>query len=558
MKIIQAISVLFYFLIFGVNILSYFSAITKTSMVILFLVSLSSSVYLMKFNIVFLKISKSFITKRIDYLVFILLFFILLIQGFSYPPNTWDSMTYHMSRIVYWMQNHSIEYFVTNNSRQNILTPGAEIIILFPQLLLETDRFANFLQLFGWILVYLSNVSIAKILNPNISKNNLILVGILSLSIPMSLLQATSTQNDLICSGFLCLSIFNLIVVSRKPKFILGWFHLGVSVSLIYLIKPTGILFFLPFTIYFLIKDFSKLRTIRKAWINMLFSFFIVLLIVIPDMSRKFNETGTLNGDRYNISYTFSDSIQTRFLNSAMGLFYHFPYVEICNSEVYKTIADNTISAYPKQNPCLSAKTIHEDLIGNPVHILLLLFLPIIFLFSTNRFNVSHRLFITLPLFSWILFHFFIKDQPWISRLQLPLFSVLPLTLVYLRTIKLDKILVLLCMFSFVLSLLIINLSASRPFVRIFDLNFNRTNSYYTNLPKIKERDNRILIALEKNNCRKFGLLMSDDSWDYPLSWFLFKKGINVEHITSKDGFSGVCAVYDEKKDAVIYIDNHE
>ncbi|NEQ81489.1 MAG: 4-amino-4-deoxy-L-arabinose transferase, partial [Moorea sp. SIO2I5] len=30
------------------------------------------------------------------------------------PPNTWDSMTYHMSRVLHWMQHHSVAHYPTH------------------------------------------------------------------------------------------------------------------------------------------------------------------------------------------------------------------------------------------------------------------------------------------------------------------------------------------------------------------------------------------------------------------------------------------------------------
>ena len=47
--------------------------------------------------------------------------FLLFIAGatlaiaLTAPPNTWDSMTYHMSRVWHWAQNQTVSHYPTGN-----------------------------------------------------------------------------------------------------------------------------------------------------------------------------------------------------------------------------------------------------------------------------------------------------------------------------------------------------------------------------------------------------------------------------------------------------------
>ena len=66
-----------------------------------------------------------------------------LVTALISPPNNWDSMTYHMSRVQYWIQNKAIFFFETNNPRQNVFAPLGEFIILHFQILTGSDIFAN-------------------------------------------------------------------------------------------------------------------------------------------------------------------------------------------------------------------------------------------------------------------------------------------------------------------------------------------------------------------------------------------------------------------------------
>ena len=40
---------------------------------------------------------------------------ITLVIGLVSPPNNWDSMTYHMSRVEHWRTNGSVSHYPTNN-----------------------------------------------------------------------------------------------------------------------------------------------------------------------------------------------------------------------------------------------------------------------------------------------------------------------------------------------------------------------------------------------------------------------------------------------------------
>src|SRR5262249_13186492 len=67
------------------------------------------------------------------------------------PPNNWDSMTYHLSRVEHWTQNKSIAYYPTNIPRQLHQNPGAEFVLLHLRLLSGSDRLFNLLQLFSMV-----------------------------------------------------------------------------------------------------------------------------------------------------------------------------------------------------------------------------------------------------------------------------------------------------------------------------------------------------------------------------------------------------------------------
>ena len=71
---------------------------------------------------------------------------LLYVVAIVYPSNNYDSMTYHMARVVFWIQERSVDFYPTINHRQNGLGPGAEYLILILQLFSGGDWFANSVQ----------------------------------------------------------------------------------------------------------------------------------------------------------------------------------------------------------------------------------------------------------------------------------------------------------------------------------------------------------------------------------------------------------------------------
>ena len=71
---------------------------------------------------------------------------VVLAIALVYPPNNWDSMTYHMARVVMWVQQGSINHFPAAYLPQLVHPPLAEWSVLHFQILSGGDRFANTVQ----------------------------------------------------------------------------------------------------------------------------------------------------------------------------------------------------------------------------------------------------------------------------------------------------------------------------------------------------------------------------------------------------------------------------
>ncbi len=140
-------------------------------------------------------------------------------------PNNWDSMTYHLPRIMHWVQNRSVGYYFTANLRQLCSPPLAEYIVMHVYLLsFGSDQYLNLVQFFGFIFsligIYCSCKCLCK------KKFSCIFAAALFATAPIAIAEATTTQVDLIASALytnflsLVVSIFmdNERIIFEKQK----------------------------------------------------------------------------------------------------------------------------------------------------------------------------------------------------------------------------------------------------------------------------------------------------------------------------------------------------
>ncbi|MEA1977084.1 MAG: 4-amino-4-deoxy-L-arabinose transferase, partial [Chloroflexota bacterium] len=65
----------------------------------------------------------------------------LLIIAIVSPTNNADSLLYHMTRVMHWAQNRSLDHYPTAYHHQLIMPPWAEMAILTLRTLWGNDRF---------------------------------------------------------------------------------------------------------------------------------------------------------------------------------------------------------------------------------------------------------------------------------------------------------------------------------------------------------------------------------------------------------------------------------
>jgi 4-amino-4-deoxy-L-arabinose transferase-like glycosyltransferase len=149
------------------------------------------------------------------------------------PASNVDSLLYHMSRVVHWAQNHSLAHYPTVYAHQLLKPIWAEMAILDLRLLWGNDRVAALVQWFSMVGSLVGASWIAAVLGARLRGQ--LLAALFALSIPMGILQSTSTQNDYVVA-FWAVCLMALVVEGKRPP--QAW----VDKGLIALVTGLGVL----------------------------------------------------------------------------------------------------------------------------------------------------------------------------------------------------------------------------------------------------------------------------------------------------------------------------
>ncbi len=173
----------------------------------------------------------------------------LAIVAYIYAPNNVDSMTYHLARVVHWEQNQSVAHYATNLDRQVQLNPFAEFVILHLQILTGGDHFANLVQWFSMLLSLIGVSEIARQLGGD--RTVQLVAALVCVSIPMGILQATSTQNDYVTAAWLVCFVSCGLALLKEPNRPIWGVATGLALGLALLTKSSVYFFAGPFCALF-------------------------------------------------------------------------------------------------------------------------------------------------------------------------------------------------------------------------------------------------------------------------------------------------------------------
>ena len=156
--------------------------------------------------------------------------------AFFTPPLEWDSLTYHLPRAAFWLQDGAVGYIEhANDPRLDGNPPGGEIGLLWTMALSGGDRFVALPQLAAASALVVAVVGVAGRIG--LSARAALLGGLLFASLPLVAVQASTTYNDLVVASFLVIAAYAILGRARSDLLLLA-----LAIGLALTTKFTGIL----------------------------------------------------------------------------------------------------------------------------------------------------------------------------------------------------------------------------------------------------------------------------------------------------------------------------
>ena len=346
------------------------------------------------------------------------------------PPNTWDSMTYHMSRVVHWMQNQSVLHYPTHIQRQLFLSPWAEFSIMHFQILIGSDRFANLVQWFSMVGSLIGVSLIAK--QQGASLRGQIMAALIVATIPMGILQSSSTQTDYVVSFWLVCFVY-FLVKAKKDSNMINSLYTGASLGLAVLTKATAYFYAFPFMVWFGLSEWRRLRW--RLWKPFVIILTIALSINVCHYARNIDLYNSPISDApyrdmnsnevINLSSIISNSVRNISLHIGAPSIHVNKFLETAVNHLHRLLG---IDINDQRTTFLNEKfnilfSFHEDAAGNLVHLVLILLALFLFLLMREQMKSLKLGYYPIALaFGFLLLCIFIKWTPWHSRYHLPLF----------------------------------------------------------------------------------------------------------------------------------------
>ncbi len=462
------------------------------------------------------------------------LLIIVFVQGIAYPPTNWDSMTYHLARITSWIGHGSVSYYPTDITRQIYQPPFAEYIITNVNLLARSDCFSASVQFFSLIFSLVTINAITGFIG--LDKKARLFAVIIGATIPEVVLQASSTQNDVVEGFFILVSFYFTLksVASGQIKYFL---FLGLAAGFSLLVKGTGYIYLFPILLAFgiitLVQLFRKQN--YALLVNALMAVVLIAIINSGYYLRNYRLAHNLFGiDKTEASLYSNAKMNPSLLASAISKNAAL-HMELMYAKKISVWADSGITKLHKvgginiNDPAvnyramkfgLNADVTNEENAPNLIHLLLIISSIIIALIFYKRLKKDRFAFLLLliVLLQILFFCGYLKWQPWNSRLHTPVFLFSAPSIIYAFSLskKLFQLNYLIAPVLLIYALLVSMHNDERP-VNKKMLTGTRYQEYFVDKPDIYSEYNKTDSLINHDNFKNIGLIFGVDDWEYPL-----------------------------------------
>jgi 4-amino-4-deoxy-L-arabinose transferase-like glycosyltransferase len=450
----------------------------------------------------------------------VLLFAMILTTGLASAPSNHDSMTYHLPRVMHWLQSESVAHYYTPITRQLYQPPFAEYAIAHVISLTRTDRFAFLIQWSALIGCAAGVSVIARQLGA--AALGQALGATIFVTAPMAILQGSTTQNDLVVTFWILVAVVAALDSPRGRwcRCLLA----GGAVGLALLTKGTAGILLAPFIIWLAVDMVRRHR--REAIAPLAMAALIAVSLNAAHAYRNVDNFGSAFGNEqheyFNDEHGFGVLVSNASRNVALQV-----SGSAAESAVHRLHdatgldPDDPKTTWPETRFQPDFNLL-EDAAPNPLQILL-----VVVAIATGAWIRDWRLagYLLAVAVAFLLFSEILRWQPWHTRLMLPLIALTAAWTARVLPKAKRSLYALVALALIVVGLATALLNESQPLVgrdsvattgRIDDV-FRHTSPEF--------RDSYLAAVGQLKGCKRIAIELSGNySWEYPM-WTLLPAG---------------------------------
>jgi hypothetical protein len=453
------------------------------------------------------------------------------------PPQTWDTLNYHMPKVAQWAQNQTVAHYTTGIQTQNYMSPGWEFVVLHFYVLSGGDRLVT---LVSWCFVLGSLIGVSFLASRfKLGKTEQIFCVLFAATLPTGIVQSSSTMTDAAVAFWMIVVAAEAVLVFQKAEDSWTIPVLSLSAGLAILTKPTGYAFAFPFALLIFIALVRR-TDYRLVGRSVVISIFLVLLINFGHLSRNHKHYDNPFGPPSRISALITDGINLPIVlsNTLRNATLHagtpsphvnkgiYLFVEKVHELIGVDIMDSRTTH--SQRYKVFPPSTHEDISSNPIHAFLILILLIVSIWRRKSIPkevfayglaVAATFVMVSSLVQWQLYNarlhqsFFILAAPWAVFMLYKVFSQ--------RLIYVLGILLFAAAWPWLVHI------PSRPIIEqpgesYVDNVFHepRIDLVYASGGHLKVPHQEIAVHILETTCDQVGLVLKGNDAEYPL-WML-------------------------------------
>jgi hypothetical protein len=489
--------------------------------------------------------------ERLLMLFVISIVVVIAVVAWVTPPQTWDSLNYHLARIAHWAQLQAVRHYVTGVEVQNSMPPGGEMIGLHVYVLSGGDRWVPFVQ---WFMMMGSFVGVSFIAAQlGASRLGQQMAVVFAASLPMGIIQGSSTVTDYVVAFWMICLASEAISVYLDRDTAIGVIFASLATSLTLVTKPTGVVYAFPFVLMVLIslvRRWSIARIFRYGVIAVT----IVIVLNVGYLARNTTLFGNPIASTTRISAHVNQTISARVLlsntlrNAGLQAGTPSPHlnkgITLVIAKVHEIIGIDLVDPLTTIGKRFKVPfpNTNEDRATNPLHAYTLLVLFIILVIRRERVARVVAIYSIYTFATFLMMSLLIKWENFNGRLHLPFFILLsPIAgtlitqLFSTKNARFMGVIFLLASIPWLVGI------QSRPLISTSDsyvesiLTVPREKLYFVNGGDLEEPYKEITDILRESTCTDLGIRMFGNAAEYPL-WALLdspKREYRVEWLDS-------------------------